>query len=99
MSLWSLCDFYLQSLPFQVNRNIQETRPQNNIFQSRPMHEYAKNCIQYNIPNTVNNIINNIIDKIYTHSIYGFSGYLKQGILQSYQERCTIPNYSLCSRS
>ncbi len=35
------------------------------------MHEYAKKCIGYNIPNTVNNITTNIIDKIYTHSMHG----------------------------
>ncbi len=39
--------------------------------QWRHMHEYAKNCIQYNIPNTVNNIPTIIIDKIYTHSMQG----------------------------
>ncbi len=63
------------------------------------MHEYAKMCIQYNIPNTVNNITTNIIDKIYTHSMQGFTGYVKQSLLQFYQQSCTIPNCYICSRS
>ncbi len=46
------------------------------------MHEYAKKCMRYSISNTVNNITTNIIDKIYTHSIQGFLGYVKQSLLQ-----------------
>ncbi len=47
------------------------------------MHEYARKCIQYNIPSTVNSTPTNIIEKIYTHSMQGFSKYIKQNILQS----------------
>ncbi len=47
------------------------------------MHEYAKMCFRYNIPNTVNNITTNIIDNIYTHSMQGFTGYIKQGFYSS----------------
>ncbi len=54
------------------------TRSENKIVKWRPMHDYAKMFIRYNIPNTIN--------KIYTHSIQGFSGYIKQGLLQSYHE-------------
>ncbi len=50
------------------------------------MHQYTKTCIRYNIPNTINNTTSNIIDKIYTHSIQGFSGYIKQCLLQSYND-------------
>ena len=94
-----LLPHYLQSLPFQLNTNIHRTRSQNKNFQWRPMHEYAKKCIRYNIPNTVNNITTNIIDKIYTHSMQGFTGYVKQSLLQFYQQSCTIPNCYICSRS
>ncbi len=41
------------------------------------MHEYAKKCIRYSIPNTINSTTSNIVDKIYTHSMQGFSGYIK----------------------
>ncbi len=44
------------------------------------MHEYAKKCIQYSIPNTINNTTPNIVDKIYTHSMQGFSEYIKQSL-------------------
>ncbi len=63
------------------------------------MNELAKKCIRYNIPNTVNNIATNIIDKIYTHSMQGFMGYVKQSLLQFYQQSCTITNCYIYSRS
>ncbi len=75
-----------------------ETRSQGNIHQWRPMHEYAKKCMRYNIPSTVNSTPTNIIEKIYTHSMQCFSKYIKQNILQSYQENCTIYNCYICSR-
>ncbi len=56
------------------------------------MHEYAKKCIRYSIPNTINNTTPNIFDKIYTHSMQGFSGYIKQSILHSSQKHCSILN-------
>ncbi len=80
----NLLQHYLQSLPFQLNTNSHGTRSQNRNVQSRPMHEYAKKCIQYNIPNTVNNIATNIIDQIYTHGMQGHMGYVKQSLLQFY---------------
>ncbi len=39
----------------------------------RPKHEYAKKCIRYDIPDLVNNTPHTIIEKIYTHSLQGFS--------------------------
>ncbi len=47
-------------------------------------NEYAKKCIQYSIPNTINNTTPNIVDKIYIHNMQGFSGYIKQSLLHSY---------------
>ncbi len=63
------------------------------------MHEYVKKCIRYNIPNTINNTTSNIINKIYTHIMQGFSGYIKLNLLQAYYEQCTITNCYICSRS
>ncbi len=48
---------------------------------------------------TVNNTPINIIEKIYTHSIQGFSKYIKLNLLQSYKENCTIYDCYICSRS
>ncbi len=42
-----------------------------------PILDYARKCVRYNIPSTVNNIPINIIEKVYAHSIQGFSKYDK----------------------
>ncbi len=95
----NLLPYYLQNLPFQLNANSHATRSHHKICQLRPMHEYVKKCIQYSIPNTINYTAPNIVDNIYTHSMQGFSGYIKQSLLYSYQEHCTISNCYICSRS
>ncbi len=44
------------------------------------METYARicqKCIPYSSPNTINSTTPNIVDKIYTHSMQGFSGYIK----------------------
>ncbi len=89
---------YLQNLPFKdnISTHFHTTRIQhkNHIF--RPKHEYAKKCIRYDIPNLVNNTPHNIIEKIYTHGLQGFSRYVKNHLLQLYQDNCTIVNCYIC---
>ncbi len=45
---------YLQNVLFKPYIHSHETRSQGKIHQWRTMHEYARKCIGYNIPNTVN---------------------------------------------
>ncbi len=84
---------YLQNLPFIQNTSLHEhdTRSQHNIHQMKPNHEYAKNCLKYNIPVELNDSPPEIRNIIYTRSLQEFAGYVKLGFLQSYQENCTIP--------
>ncbi len=56
----------------------------NNIHHPIDKHAFAKNCVRFDIPRIVNNCPNCIIDKINTHSLQGFSGYIKAHFLQSY---------------
>ncbi len=90
---------YLQSLPFQPNTETHDhaTRIQHNIHHPMSKHAFAKNCIRSDIPITVNNSPNFILDKIYTHSLQGFTSYIKAHILQSYQENCTIVDCYVCN--
>ncbi len=76
-----------------------ETRTQHKIYMLKPNHEYAKNCTRYDIPTTVNNTPNNIIEKIHTHSLQGYSGYIKQHFIQTYHETCSIVNCYICSKA
>ncbi len=60
-------------------------------------HQYAKLCIRYNLPKTINYCQNEILDKVTTHSLQGFSKYAKQLFLKSYQDTCTIQNCYICN--
>ncbi len=71
---------YLQNLP--LNAHSHDTRTQNNIGQMKPIHEYARKCIRYKVPITINNAPAEIVNKVYTHSLHGFVGYIKTKILQ-----------------
>ena len=90
---------YLQSLTFQPNTDTHAhaTRIQHNIHQPITKHVFAKNCIRFDIPITVNNSPNSILNKIYTHSLQGLSGYIKAQILQTFQENCTIMDCYVCN--
>ncbi len=70
---------------------------QHNIHQPMSKHNFAKNCIRFDIHITVNNSPNSILDKIYTHSLQGFSRYIKGQILQSYRATCTILDCYVCN--
>ncbi len=50
------------------------------------IHEYARKCIRYKGPMTINNAPAEVVNKVYTHSLQGFAGYIKTKILQLYQE-------------
>jgi hypothetical protein len=93
--------YYLQNLPFNPNTNTHNhnTRRQYDLRQMKPNHEYARKCLRYDIPIVINSAPVEIIDKIDTHSLPGFAGYIKLKILQSYQENCTIVNCYICSRN
>ncbi len=92
---------YLQNLPLNgnINAHSHTTRTQNNIGQMKHMHEYARKCIRYKVLMTINNTPAEIVNKVYTHSLQGFAGYIKTKILQEYQETCTIADWYICSRN
>ena len=52
-----------------------------------------------NITNIVNGTPDIILDKIDTHSLNGFTNYVKLFLLQTYQDTCTVPNCYICSLS
>ncbi len=86
---------YLSKLPFIWNTIIHGyyTRINHKIYLLKPNNEYAKKCIQNNIPLLANNTRNNILEKIHTHSLQGFSTYLKHCYIESYKETCNIVIY------
>ncbi len=93
---------YLQNLPLYANTNTHNyaTRTNQNVhLEFIPNHEYAKMCVRYQVPNIVHSTATNIIKKIHTHSLKGFTGYIKLITLQLFQENCHMENCYICSRS
>ncbi len=64
----------------------------------RTAHEYAKKCIRYDLPMLVNNIPKKNLNKIDTHSLRGFAGYIKRYYLNFYHDSCNIHHCYICSR-
>jgi len=77
------------------------TRNANDFQITNIRNSFAKNNIRYRIPVAYNNCPNiNIIikEKIQTHSITGFSCYLKNNLLQNYFFACNIDICYICKR-
>ena len=72
------------------------TRQSGNLYSDRVKHEFAKRCIRFSVTDTVNKTNTSIISKIFTHSIYGFTHYTKDRILQNYDYTCNIDNCYVC---
>ena len=85
---------YLQNLPLNQNNSIYNfnTRGQYNIHTIRVHHEFAKRSLRYSLPHTINNAPDLLKDKVTTHSLHGFSNYIKLYYLNTYIEQCAIQN-------
>ena len=73
------------------------TRQSGNLYSDKVKHDFAKRCIRFSVIDTVNKTNTSIISKIFTHSIYGFTHYIKDWILQNYDYTCNIYNCYVCS--
>ena len=64
-------------------------------------HEYAKNsfrCELIKITNIINNsdLLRDIFDKLYTHSIHGYSHHIKNKLINNYSTDCLLENCYTC---
>jgi len=75
-----------------------QTRTANDFQIPNIRNSFAKNNIRYRIPVAYNNCPNIIKEKIQTHSITGFSCYLKNNLLQNYFFACNIDICYICKR-
>ena len=57
----------------------------------------SRNCIRIHIPNLINNLPLNVRNKIGTHSLPGFSNYMKIYLIQKYEDECHIQNCYICN--
>ena len=54
------------------------------------------NCLRYILPNIILNSPSCTTDKVDTHSLQGFSNYIKQYFIRNYSEVCIIENCYIC---
>ena len=91
---------YFNNLNFNSHSIIHpySTRHKNKIYPPRINHEFSKKCIRYSIIQTVNKTPCCIIDKITTHSLHGFSNYIKNKTLEKYKSSCNLKNCYVCTK-
>ncbi len=92
--------YYFQNLPLYPKAEIHNyaTRKQHNIHQPKTNYEYDKLCVWYDVSNVINCSPSDILERIDTHSLQGFSEYIKKYILQSHQEHYTLINCYFCNK-
>lgn len=60
-------------------------------------HEFARRCLRYQLISTLNNTPACITDKIYTHSLSGYSSYIKHIMCSKYSISCNVVNCYVCN--
>ena len=55
-------------------------------------------CLRYFLPQLVDKTAKSIIDKVETHSLHGFSTFIKKHIIDNYKEHCEIHQCYICRR-
>ena len=71
---------FFKDMTFSINNEIHHhsTRISSQFHLPRVKHTFAKNCIRYSLPILLNNTPECIKEKLYTHSLNGFTYYLKK---------------------
>ena len=91
----TLPSFFLNH-QFITSEHNHNTRNQD-LYKCRIKHEFARQCLLYNIPDAINNCPTNIKEKYFTYSLQGIITYAKSSILNSYNSICHIPRCYVCS--
>ena len=58
---------------------------------------YTSKCIRFFIPRLIENLPQRITEKCHTHSLGGFSSYIKNFYCSTYSENCVDPNCYSCN--
>jgi hypothetical protein len=90
---------YFFSFQIVRQRDLHYVNTRNNNFISwRVHHKFAENCLRYQLPHLLNRTSTAILEKVTTHSEFGFKTYIKNTMLNNYEENCTIPHCYICNR-
>ena len=73
------------------------TRLSNHFHVVKVKHTFATKCLRFSLPTLLNCLPSCITDKYFTHSINGFTTYVKNYYLTSYSSQCLVPNCYVCN--
>ena len=91
---------YFRKMALQQNVDVHTYNTRNQSKYVTPKFKYTifKHLPRYWLPQLLNKIEDNILNKIFTHSIQGFSKYIKKNILDKYQHDCNLINCYICDK-
>ena len=91
---------YMQNWPLIINNEIHQynTRIASDLHTFRYHHTFAKKSLRHYLVQTINNTPDNVFSKFGTHSLNGFSNYVKLNLINNYQDECNIQNCYICSQ-
>ena len=91
---------YMQNWPLVTNNEIHRynTRTATDLHTFKYRRTFAKKSPRHYLVQTINNTPDNVYSKFGTHSLNGFSNYVKLHFINNYQDGCSIPNCYICSR-
>ena len=88
--------FYSFKIATQGSQHNHNTRHKNCLIIARTRTLYADKRLKLYLPRLLNKTSSSILDNIATHSLAGFSSYIKIRINQTYEEQCSVPNCYVC---
>ena len=85
---------YMQNWPLIINNEIHQynTRISSDLHTFRYHHTFARKSLRHYLVLTINNTPDNVFSKFGTHSLNGFSNYVKLNLINNYQDECNIHN-------
>ena len=81
----------------EKNQHRYEVRRQNQKYICVAKHEFSKKCIRHSLPILLNDISENIQGKVHTHSLQGYSQYVKNIYISNYSNSCNIQQCYVCN--
>jgi hypothetical protein len=73
------------------------TRHRQSLYVPRPRLAQTEKCIRYYVPYLLSEMPDCITQKLYSHSLDGFSWYVKRYYVNSYKSVCSTPNCYVCN--
>ena len=91
---------YFQKISFIQRNELHQhnTRDNHRLHVYVRKHIFADNCIRQSIPKLLNETALCIKQKLYTHSLHGFSSYTKNYVINAYSNECFVRHCHVCNQ-